>query len=126
MGLGQVKVTTVFLKTDVCFGSYHICRYTNVDSLNIRRITTNISSQSVKGDKLRTIVEINVASTRGPDQLLGFSSKPIGLLTEFTRVGLITGDEKQGPRRDSVDIVEGVKVKELDLARTRRVGRGVS
>lgn len=41
-------------------------------------------------------------------------------------MGLVTGDEKQGPRRDSVDIVEGVKVKELDLPRTRRVGRGVS
>lgn len=91
----------------------------------ILQVLLEKAGQTVKGNKLYTIVEIDVASTRYPDQLLGLSSKPMGLLTEFARVGLVTGDEEEGSRRNSVDVVEGVKVEELDLARARRVSRGV-
>lgn len=83
------------------------------------------AAKFVKGNKLHTVVEIDVAGTRDPDQLLGLGSTPVGILAELARVSLVTGDEEQGTGRDGVDVIEGVEVEELYLARARRVSRGV-
>lgn len=69
-----------------------------------------------------------MAGARDPDQLLGLGSLRVSILAELARVRPVARYEEQRSRRDDVDVVEGVKVVELDLARDGRlrgaVGRG--
>lgn len=66
-----------------------------------------------------------MTSTRNPKQLLGLGSTLIRILTEFARMGLVSGDEKQGTRRDSLNVVERVEVHELGVRRERGMSRQI-
>lgn len=66
-----------------------------------------------------------MAGARDQEELFGLGSLRISILAEFKRVRLVSRDEQKRARRDCLDVVEGVEVEELDVARHGRLGRAV-
>ena len=63
----------------------------------------------------RTVVEIDVPGIRNNEEFLGFGREPVCIFTELHGVGLFTGDEQQGTRRDRFQVREGIKIMNLTL-----------
>lgn len=76
----------------------------------------------VERNEFNPIIKVNMTGTRNPHQLLRLGSTLVGILAELTRVRLIAGNEQQRPRRDGLNVIEGVEVHELGVAGESRVG----
>ena len=79
------------------------------------------SFELVPRDQVHAVIQINMARARHEDQLLRLRRALIRVLAELAGVRLIARDEQQRTRRDRLDVVERVKVREFDVAGKRRV-----
>ena len=75
----------------------------------------------VEQDKLHPVVEVNVAGVRNDDQFLWLTGELVSLFTELSGMGGLTRDEKQGTRRNRLNVRERIKIHELDVTAERRV-----
>lgn len=80
------------------------------------------TGQLVKGNQLDAVVQIHVAGTLYPVDLLRLPCPSVGVLAELAGMRDVAGDEEHWSGRDRLDVVEGIEVHEFDQAAEERLG----
>src|SRR6516162_2837089 len=101
----------------------HVRRLAARDRLVVLQVVPEELGQFIERDEVYPIVKIHVASARNDEQFFGLAGQPVSLFAELSGMGGLAGDEKHRTRGNGLDVVERVKVHELDVACQRGVGR---